>query len=223
MYAERPDAVHRRPGLSCRLNAATTEHVYPDVRTSTIRRTAQDAYHAVSGRGIALRRDQGFDVSTAYDDHVGALYGFALNALDDRFLAEDCVQEVFIRAWRAADRYDPGRASVRTWLFAIARRVVIDVYRARQRRPAPAQLTAAPEIPDPADEFDSRLTRLVVYQALATLSPSHREVIVEVQMCGVGYAELAARTGVPVATLRTRMYHGLRALRAALEEIGGVR
>src|SRR5919202_7025532 len=56
-----------------------------------------------------------------YRTYAGELFGFALNALEDRGAAEEAVQEVFTRAWRSAERYDPARASVRTWLDQIAR------------------------------------------------------------------------------------------------------
>ncbi len=68
-----------------------------------------------------------FDVAAAYDEHASAMLGFAVNALRDRTLAEDCVQETFLRAWRARARFEPRRGSLRTWLFAIERNVIVDV------------------------------------------------------------------------------------------------
>jgi RNA polymerase sigma factor (sigma-70 family) len=59
----------------------------------------------------------------------------AHRALNDDGLAQEAVQETFLRAWRAADRYDPKRSSLRTWMFAIARNVTIDLARARSVRP----------------------------------------------------------------------------------------
>ena len=166
----------------------------------------------------------GFDVAVGYREHGGVLYGFAVNALGDRAEAEDLVQEVFTRAWRSSERYDPDRASVRTWLFAIARNLVLDVHRSRSRRPrmsdqltGEAPETAAPLEPGPEDEV---VERLRVVAALARISPEHRQVVAAVHLDGLSYAELAARTGVAVATLRTRMYYGLRAMRAVMEEEG---
>ena len=69
---------------------------------------------------------RGFDVRAAYAAHGHDLLGFMVNAVRDRGLAEECVQETFTRAWQARERYDPARASQRTWLFAIARNVVVD-------------------------------------------------------------------------------------------------
>ena len=67
----------------------------------------------------ALRRER--DVREAYAAHAGELYGFALRSLGDSGLAEEAVQETFVRAWRAGDRFDPQIGSLRTWLFAILR------------------------------------------------------------------------------------------------------
>lgn len=162
-----------------------------------------------------------FDVDAAYAEHAGPLFAFALNSLGDRGAAEDALQEVFVRAWRAGERYGSERGSVRTWLFAIARNVVVDAHRARARRPRPVDVAEERDRPATGDAHGASLDRVVVVEALARLSPEHREVVAHVHLVGGTYADLAARTGVPVATLRTRMYYGLRALRASLEDDGG--
>lgn len=160
--------------------------------------------------------DSPFEVQDAFAEHGGALYSFALNALGDRAEAEDCVQEAFIRAWRSRDRYSTSRGSVRTWLFAITRNLVIDALRARARRPAPSDAEKIEWASEPVTEDLLIVERLVLYESLSTLTYEHREVIAAVQLDGVGYQELSERTGIPVATLRTRMYYGMRSLRAAM-------
>ncbi|WP_046773088.1 sigma-70 family RNA polymerase sigma factor [Jiangella alkaliphila] len=171
---------------------------------------------------IDLRRQQEgpFDVVSAYDEHGRELYAFALHALGDRAQAEECVQDTLVRAWRARTTYRPDRASVRTWLFAIARNLVIDTLRARQRWPRPVDTTRTEDRADPADDVRASLDRLLVAESLTRLSDEHRQVIVEVQLNGLSYEELSRVTQVPVATLRTRMYYGLRSLRTALKEVG---
>lgn len=159
----------------------------------------------------------GFDLGTAFDEHGSALFGFAVNALRDRGLAEDCVQETFLRAWRARDRFDPGRASARTWLFAIQRNVIVDVFRSQQRMPrlAPAEALehVSADVADPTD-------RLRLVEGLAKLSTAHRQVLEAVHLEGASYAEVSRASGVPVPTLRTRAYHALRALRGHLDVAG---
>jgi len=75
--------------------------------------------------------------------HGAELYRFANRALRDAGAAQDVVQDTFLRAWRAADRYDPQLASLRTWLFSIARNVIVDHHRARQHGPGSASSRAA--------------------------------------------------------------------------------
>ena len=84
------------------------------------------------------------DVREAYAAHAGELYGFALRSLGDAGLAEEAVQETFLRAWRAGDRFDPQIGSLRTWLFAILRNVVIDLGRARASAPGSPRAGSSP-------------------------------------------------------------------------------
>src|SRR4051812_50070334 len=90
----------------------------------------------------ALTRES--EVREAYAAHAGELYGFALRSLEDPGMAEEAVQDTFLRAWRAGDRFDPEIGSMRTWLFAILRNVVIDLGRARAARPATAEAGLEP-------------------------------------------------------------------------------
>src|SRR3990170_1496237 len=88
----------------------------------------------------------------AYAAHGGELYRFALRSLSDGMLAEEAVQETFLRAWRAAARFDPQLGSLRTWLFAIARNVVIDLSRARAVRPEVTGAVVDEPGEDPIDQ-----------------------------------------------------------------------
>jgi RNA polymerase sigma-70 factor, ECF subfamily len=155
-------------------------------------------------------------IRQAYSAHGDELYGFALRSLGDRGLAEEAVQETFIRAWRAADRFDPELGSLRTWLFAIMRNIVIDFGRARAARPRPTD-----SIEEAAEEpFDQALLAWQVEEALRRIGDAHREVLVETYYRGRPYAEVAADLGVPEGTVKSRVYYGLRALRNVLEEMG---
>lgn len=165
-------------------------------------------------RAVDAQATATFDLAAEYDAHSRALFGFAINALRDRQLAEDCVQETFLRAWRARDRYDGDRATARTWLFAIERNVIVDVQRSQQRLPRTAPPEAVEHVP--AESVDT-LERLRMAEALAKLTPEHRGVIVAVHLDGQSYAELSAASGVPIATLRTRAFYALRALREHID------
>jgi RNA polymerase sigma-70 factor (ECF subfamily) len=162
----------------------------------------------------ALTRES--DVREAYAAHSGELYGFALRSLEDPGMAEEAVQDTFLRAWRAGDRFDPQIGSLRTWLFAILRNVVIDLGRARSARPV-----VTGDVPEVAHEpFEDVLVSWQVEEALRRIGDQHRTVLVETYLRGRPYAEVALELGVPEGTIKSRVYYGLRALRNALEEMG---
>jgi RNA polymerase sigma-70 factor (ECF subfamily) len=156
------------------------------------------------------------DVREAYAAHAGELYGFALRSLGDSGLAEEAVQETFVRAWRAGKRFDPQIGSLRTWLFAILRNVVIDLSRARAARPGLAESDHEPTV----EPFDEALLAWQLEEAMRRIGEQHRQVLVETYYRGRPYAEVAEELGVPEGTIKSRVYYGLRALRVALEEIG---
>ncbi|MGH8977503.1 MAG: sigma-70 family RNA polymerase sigma factor, partial [Acidimicrobiia bacterium] len=94
----------------------------------------------------ALATEEG--VRAVYAAHGAELFRFAYRSLNDRGLAEEAVQETFVRAWQASDRFDDNLGSLRTWLFAIIRNVVIDLSRARAVRPALTTAAAGDNIVD---------------------------------------------------------------------------
>jgi RNA polymerase sigma-70 factor (ECF subfamily) len=163
----------------------------------------------------SLTRERG--VREAYAAHSGELYGFAVRSLNDPGLAEEAVQETFVRAWRAGDRYDPELGSLRTWLFAILRNVVIDLGRARATRPAPSDIEPVERGHEP---FEELLVSWQVEEALRRIGEAHRHALVETYLRGRTYAEVATELGVPEGTIKSRVDYGLRALRNALEEMG---
>ncbi|MET0836124.1 MAG: sigma-70 family RNA polymerase sigma factor, partial [Thermoleophilaceae bacterium] len=117
--------------------------------------------------------------------------------------------------------FDPSRGSVRTFMFTIARRVAVDLLRRTASRPLPAGDTAAEQEDVPGGEaFDALVLGLEVRDALQALSAKHREVLELMVDEDLGQPEIAARLGVPVGTVKTRAFYGLRALRVELEDRG---
>lgn len=164
------------------------------------------------------------DVAALHAAHAAELHAFALRATGDRGAADEIVQDTFFRAWRAADRFDPDRGDVRTWLFAIARNLVVDHHRRRGARPSipvPEERLDGPG--DSGLDVDRVVERWQIADALEQLSPAHRDAIVELHLRGSSVAEAADRLGVPSGTVKSRVYYGLRALRLVLEETGVVR
>ena len=159
------------------------------------------------------------EVADAYDAYGRELYGVARRMLRDDGRAADAVQETFVRAWRAADRFDPATASLRTWLHAINRNVVIDQIRARAARPRLAAVGEDGRVPvDDAPPFDEGLaTRALLGEAIALLPEAQRQAIVAIHSEGRSAAELARELDVPPATIRSRVHRGLLALREELE------
>jgi RNA polymerase sigma-70 factor (ECF subfamily) len=163
-------------------------------------------------------------IRAAYSAHAGEMFGFAVRSLHDRGLAEEAVQEAFVRAWRFGDRFDPQLGTVRAWLFAILRHVVIDIARARAIWPEPAsdaviERASEGEI-SPEDRLEQALLAWQIEEALRRIGEDHRRVVVETYYRGRPYAEVAAELGIPEGTVKSRVYYALRALRLALEEMG---
>jgi RNA polymerase sigma-70 factor (ECF subfamily) len=149
--------------------------------------------------------------------HSGELYGYARRSLSDSGAAEEVVQETFIRAWRARDRFDPELGSLRTWLFAIERRIVIDHARSRALR----QTTPLPEdLVQIGDDIEKALVGWQVEEALRRLRDEHRQVLVETYYRGRSGREVAIELGIPEGTVRSRLFYALQSLRLTLDEMG---
>jgi len=163
--------------------------------------------------------DDDAGLRAAYRAHGAGVYRFALRSLRDRGQAEEAVQETFLRVWQRRDRYDPLLGSQQTWIFAIARSIVLDSARARASRPQVAgelhDFHAASE-----DHAEGILRSFQVEDALARISHDHRVVIEQVYFEERMPGEVATELGVPDGTVRSRLYYGLRALGVALAEAG---
>lgn len=157
-----------------------------------------------------------------HDEHAAALWAFAVRLTGgDRGAAEDVVQETLLRAWKQADNpvfTDAEPAAARSWLYTVARRIVIDEWRSRRVRPErlvadiPESSTA-----DPAEQLvESRL----IADALGRLTADHRTVLVELYYRRSTVKEAAARLGIAEGTVKSRAHYALRAFKLALAELG---
>ncbi len=164
--------------------------------------------------------DRGEPLVELYGLYGRRLYALGLHLLHDSGLAEDLVQETFVRLWRSAGRFDPARSSVRTFVYTLARRAAVDLWRRTSR-----VATAGGEVPDLEDEisgtaFDEVVMRLDIGEALAALSRAHREVLELAYYGDLTQAQIAERLGIPVGTVKTRTLYALRALSKELKERG---
>jgi RNA polymerase sigma-70 factor (ECF subfamily) len=133
--------------------------------------------------------------------------------------AEDVVQETMLRAWREADRLDVGSPSVMPWLATVARRVVIDQHRRKRARPAEARDGVVADLPVD-DETTATLLRVAVADAMRELSPAHRQVLRETILRDRTACQAAEVLGVPIGTVKSRLYHAQRALGVVLADRG---
>ncbi|MEU0598138.1 sigma-70 family RNA polymerase sigma factor [Streptomyces sp. NPDC006393] len=177
----------------------------------------------VSGKGTVSTADEEL-LRTLYAEHAGALFHFVLRLTSgDRQWAEDVVQETLLRAWQHPAAFDPARGPARAWLCTVARHLVIDAHRARQARPAEADGEAfqrAAEQTPAEDQIEQALQSWAVADAVRTLSPDHRAVLLETYYRGRTMAQTADVLGIPLGTVKSRTYYALQALRLALQERG---
>lgn len=159
-------------------------------------------------------------VAELYREYHRPLLAFVLRLTGgDRPWAEDVVQETMIRAWRSADRLDDRTSSLMPWLATVSRRIVIDNRRQREVRPPEVGDGPLENLPM-ADELDGLLRKVVVTEALESLSPAHRQALTETVLRDRTVNQAAEHLGIPVGTVKSRVYYALRALRVALEERG---
>lgn len=167
----------------------------------------------------AGRRDRAA-LEELYERYAARLFSLGLKLLGDGGLAEELVQETFVRLWRTAATFDPERGSASAFIFVIARRLAVDLWRRPSSRPMPSLGAAEDEggvVDDPVDAF---VLGVVVRDALDALSPSHREVLELAYRGDLTQRQIARRLELPLGTVKTRAYYALRALKLALEERG---
>ncbi len=189
-------------------------------------------------RTVAAGDPQAF--AAFYDRWAPRLFRYCSAHMGDREAAADTCQEVLIAAWRGAAGF-AGRGSVAAWLFGIAHRRVADALRSAARRAGPAgpgdarwELDPAEHDPgaagghdiqagggadpvDPRDAMREAEVRLDVGAGLAQLPAAHREVLVLAYAFGLSCAEIAAATGVPEGTVKSRLHHARRGLAREVE------
>jgi RNA polymerase sigma-70 factor, ECF subfamily len=165
--------------------------------------------------------DDALALRELHDAHAAVLWRFVVRLTGDRMGADDVVQETLLRAWRTPGILDQDVASTRSWMFRVARNLVIDDVRSARHR----HEFATEELPErgAADRVDQVFDAILVEQALAALSYEHRAVIVHAYYGGRSVAETARELDIPEGTVKSRMHYGLRALRLALQEKGVTR
>lgn len=164
-----------------------------------------------------LRRFKSGDpeaVKALYERFGKAVFVVANKALGDRWLAEEAVQLTFLRAWKAADRFDVTRDPA-PWLYSIARRVAVDLYR-RERRHRSADPSVEVEMVSLPPSMDDMWEAWQVRAALDELPDNEREIIRLTHFQGLTQQEAADRMGIPVGTVKSASFRAHRRLAGLL-------
>ncbi len=174
---------------------------------------------------ILLRRMSARDesaVALLYDRHGRAVYTLAKGIVRDPALAQEVVQDVFLRCWQEAEVYDPARGRVASWILRMTRNKSIDLLRtrssqARQRESSGVLDESAPDAPEALPHPEGVVLREWVGGALEALPAAQRKAIELAYFGGLTQTEIAAKLGEPLGTVKTRMRLGLERLRELLD------
>jgi RNA polymerase sigma-70 factor (ECF subfamily) len=167
----------------------------------------------------AIARSEEAALAEAYRRHAVASRSLALRLVRDRDLAEEVVQEVFVRLWTRAERFDGTRGSLRSYLLAQTHGRALDLLRsetARRRREEREARQSGESRIDVEDEAIANTVADEVRRALASLPPDEREPVQLAYLGGLSYREVAARLGIPEGTAKSRIRSGLSRLRSGL-------
>lgn len=171
---------------------------------------------------LVVQRNQ-HALSILYDKYAGVVMGTIINVVGDSKIAEDVVQETFWRVWDKSESFDVTKGKFTTWMFSIARRHAIDVYRRQKVRPQAAKneetlfkFELQPDTIDVAQSVSDRLMGETIKKALNTLSNEQRQVIEMAYFEGKTRREIAEKTDTPLGTIHTRVRLALKNLSNAL-------
>jgi RNA polymerase sigma-70 factor, ECF subfamily len=143
-----------------------------------------------------------------YQDVSRRLYAVALKILRDHQAAEDALQEIFLRIWRKADKYDPTRGVPIAWLVTIARNTALDMARAQRSFVGIEEINEAEFSTAPIDPPDARLA-----EGLRRLPPEQANAIIAMYNYGFSHTELAEHLGAPLGTVKSWVRRGTQSLK----------
>lgn len=157
-------------------------------------------------------------LSTLYDRYSGMLFSMLVRILKDTSAAEEILQDLFLQLWRNPSRFDPSRGSLPAWLLVIGRNRAISRLRSRERREVSddSEGFSMESIPSPGNiEEEAQRSQLAqrLKSAMATLPPEQREAVELAYFEGMSQTEIAARTGSPLGTVKSRVRAAMQSLK----------
>lgn len=159
-------------------------------------------------------------IDTLHTAHSAGLLRFLVRLTHgERQTAEDLFQETMLRAWRHVDKLPTGFASERRWLFTVARRLVIDLVRARRSRPAETPVLDLDWASTAEDTTEAAIATQSILTAFDNLSDAHRTVLTDLHFHGETPDEVAKKLHLPVGTVKSRAHYALRALRDGMSAV----
>ncbi len=162
----------------------------------------------------AIRAGDGSAMAALYDRYSSIVYAVGLRVLGDTGAAEDVLQEVFMQLWRNPGVFDASRGNLGAWLAVIARNRAIDTLRKRRPETDIADVVVSVE-PDMAGEAERARAMEKVRGALGAMPAAQRSALEMAYFEGLTHTEIAAKTGEPLGTIKTRIRAGLVTLRKA--------
>lgn len=174
-------------------------------------------------RQIADEQQAG--IEALYDRYHRLVFSVALAVVGDRPVAEEVTLDVFIRVWRGAKTYDPARATVSTWLIAIARHHAIDVLRWQNARVDAKSVglddlhfQTDPDLPEPEEQAEISQRRKHIQHALFQLPADQRQALFLAYFKGYSHGQIAELLEQPLGTVKTRIRLAMQKLKRMLSD-----
>jgi len=173
-----------------------------------------------------ITRKDSIALQLIYERYERPIYTFAYRIVKDAMLAEEVIQELFLRIWNAAEKYDENQGKLSNWMFTLTRNIAIDGLRRRQVRTSqqvvePEQLNRTPDdATDTANTVEAKVIGEQVREAMRSLTPDQHKVVELIYFGGYTQQEVSQNCDIPLGTVKSRVRLAMKALKLQLEGIG---
>jgi RNA polymerase sigma factor (sigma-70 family) len=206
----RPDAYDALPGRLCKPDAGVNLE-----KRAVVKRNK--AHHTVSEEALiaALRQHRRDGIAILYDRYAGSLFGVLYRLLHSHELAEDALQETFVKIWTGFDLYDASRGRLFTWMVNIARNVALDKIKSKDYRNAlkNQEIGGLVRLVEEQTSISDLSDHIGLRDIVQTLKPEQEEVIELIYFHGYTQAEASKKLGIPLGTVKTRVRAAISTIR----------